>query len=68
MRICGETAFVETVVAVESDVSLAFASADEATNAIVASDKVSARSFLIVPFPFAQKIKGQASPSGLPET
>jgi len=68
MRICGATAFVETVVAALSAVSVVFASADEAATPNVASDNVSARSFFIVPFPFAQKIKGQASPSLLPET
>jgi hypothetical protein len=59
MRICGDSAFVETVAAELSDVSVAFASADEATKPNVASDNVSARSFLIFFLPFVQKIKAK---------
>jgi hypothetical protein len=55
MRICGGSAFVETVVADVSDVSVVFASAEEATKPNVARDNVSARSFLIVLLPFVLK-------------
>ena len=50
---------VKTVVAALMDVSVVFASADEATKPIVASDNASARSFLIFLSPIVRKLKAK---------
>jgi hypothetical protein len=50
-----------------SDVSVVFASADEATKPIVASDNASARSFLIFLSPIVQKLKAKHLLLLLPE-